>query len=275
MSEFENLEVWVSRFRRWTSELCSLRIIDSTFLFGMNSKFFVSFHLQGLHIVASIMSDFRCWGHTAWKDRLSFCFLWYSHSPQIFEVPYFVIVIGVHFAPNHSHPVDYWTFQFGSWIRLIGSLMNLRKWAFKQWIHNRSCGKHWNKWNRFAAIKVFTTRLARAENSEPTILGRRERFGTMSRGVTEHFLSRWCGFFILRSSLQPLSNQVADHPEHLPWSTHCTAPTTRGRHRTTQSWCVAKRSRCVSVEGGGVGEARPPSQLVRTAPHAAVRQYHQ
>jgi hypothetical protein len=103
-----------------------------------------------------------------------------------------LFVIGIHFVPNHCHPFDLWTFQIGHWIRPIGPHMNFRKRTFKHWIHNRSCGKHQNKWSRLGAAKVFTARSTWAENSEPAaFFGGKEGFGTISTGITGLFVSCW------------------------------------------------------------------------------------
>jgi hypothetical protein len=127
----------------------------------------VSFHIQRINIFARILLDFRCLARAAWRDNVSFYWLWYSHSLHIFEVPYFIVVRGVHFFPNFCHPVDLWTFQMSYWIQPIGSFMSLRKWTFKQWIRKRSCRKHQNKGGRLRTAKVFSARPARAENSVP------------------------------------------------------------------------------------------------------------
>jgi hypothetical protein len=41
----------------------------------------ISFHIQGLHIFASILSDFRYLARVDWRDNFSFCLLWYLRPP--------------------------------------------------------------------------------------------------------------------------------------------------------------------------------------------------
>jgi hypothetical protein len=68
-----------------------------------------------------------------------------------------------------------------------------------------------------------------------------------------HQTSRQNGFFIHRSSLRSLRGRLAHHPSCLPCflcSEHCTSPIARDRHRRTQSWCTAERSRCIPVDDG-------------------------
>jgi hypothetical protein len=36
------------------------------------------------------------------------------------------------------------------------------------------------------------------------------------KGIAELFVSRWCSWLILRSSLPPLSGRVAHYPERVP-----------------------------------------------------------
>jgi hypothetical protein len=82
MNKFSYLRIWEIRIVDiWISSTkikpCSLEIIYNALLFVAQSMFFVSFHIQGLHILASILSAFRYLARVDWGDNFSFCLLWH------------------------------------------------------------------------------------------------------------------------------------------------------------------------------------------------------
>jgi hypothetical protein len=142
--------------------------------------------------------------------------------------------------------------QIGHWIRPVGSLISLRKWTFKQWIRNRSCGKHQNKRSHLGAAKAFAAVPQGVENSEPiTFLGRREKFETMSKGIvlllevidavysfSDHYWDHWTAeSHITRRAFTGRSIGLTNCPRpplHNSILVHCEAVSMspRGRIRT-------------------------------------------
>jgi hypothetical protein len=141
----------------WKSKLGSLEMICNTmlFVFKKNQSRFLSY--SRTTNPCRRPSDFRGSIPAASTANFLFSWFWCPHSLHGADVSYFLVVIRVHFVPNHCYPVESWTFPIRNWRGPIWSIMNCGKWKFKQWISTRLYGKLRNKWICRRAAKGFAS----------------------------------------------------------------------------------------------------------------------
>jgi hypothetical protein len=240
--------------------------------------FSISFHIQGIHICVIIPSDFHCLARAAWRDNFSLRLLWYSHSLYLFDVPYFIVVIDIHFILNHGHTIDSWTFQIGYRTRVIGLLVNLRRRTFKQWIRNRRAGS-------IKRNKVGSGQVKCSPSDSP---GREFSVDRMSwpQGKVWGNVKRNCRAF-WESLIQLIHSQIIPATTEWPSRTSPGAPSLVDAlrptnppqptlYQLTQFPCAAKQHPRVSVDDGPRGKWGRRMRyrgLVRTEPDAAAGRY--
>jgi hypothetical protein len=133
-----------------------------------------------------------------------FCCRWYS------------------FLSDYCHPAELQTFQkwTGDWTERVVESGNSKSKS----VHDRT--------GSLGAAEGFVSSPGRAASSQRTaFLDYMESLGIMSAGIAGAFASRQNSTFIPRSSLQSLSNRVAQHPEPVPCSTYCAPSISQGQYR--------------------------------------------
>jgi hypothetical protein len=103
----------------WKSKLYSLGIVCNIMMSVSKMKYFRFIHIQGLHIFASTLSDFRWSTREVLTADFSLHWLWCPQSLQVSDVAYSIVVSDIRGVPRSRHHHELWLSQICNWIERI------------------------------------------------------------------------------------------------------------------------------------------------------------
>jgi hypothetical protein len=162
----------------WFTTLCYL---------SSKIRIFDFFHVQGLNIFASTLSNFRWSFRGAWTADFSFLSLYYSQCPYRSYIKHFFVSIPIGSIPRSGHDRESWSPRIGDWNARIGifKFLSKDKRQYLNFFDENQNYPRWKLWiitcclyrNLNILISSISTDYTSLQGPYQLFIGRLARFG--------------------------------------------------------------------------------------------------